>query len=223
MLTELCRECRNWFTADSDKHSGDFTISDGGITPFDFVLSGQYFRIMGSHFNDGVYKNVPEEVAKLAAETFTGQIWAMRVPPAFIDLSGKIEEYVAKNVPFTAAKVDYTLNIMSGPQVSLVQDFKNNRFYLSDQIVIVNTKEPMSPNGTSDKEDVYPLYKNIGFILDPKPRVRTIYKIIDSWKEIKDWLNNEVIPSINEINDAENSYAAETEKYRKNSVRNFKL
>lgn len=97
MLTELCRECRNWFTTDSDKHIGDFTISDGGITPFDFVLSGQYFRIMGSHFNDGVYKNVPEEVAKLAAETFTGQIWAMRIPPAFIDLSGKIEEYIAKN------------------------------------------------------------------------------------------------------------------------------
>ena len=97
MLTELCRECRNWFTADSDKHSGDFTISDGGITPFDFILDGQYFCIMGSHFNDGVYKNVPEEVAKLAAETFTGQIWAMRVPPAFIDLSGKIEEYIAKN------------------------------------------------------------------------------------------------------------------------------
>ena len=97
MLTELCRECRNWFTADSDKHSGDFTISDGGITPFDFVLSGQYFRIMGSRFNDGVYKNVPEEVAKLAAETFTGQIWAMRIPPAFIDLSGKIEDYIAKN------------------------------------------------------------------------------------------------------------------------------
>lgn len=97
MLTELCRECRNWFTTDSDKHTGDFTISDGGITPFDFVLNGQYFRIMGSHFNDGVYKNVPEEVAKLAAETFTGQIWAMRIPPAFIDLSGKIEEYIAKN------------------------------------------------------------------------------------------------------------------------------
>lgn len=97
MLTELCRECRNWFTTDSDKHSGDFTISDGGITPFDFILNGQYFRIMGSLFNDGVYKNVPEEVAKLAAETFTGQIWAMRIPPAFIDLSGRIEEYIAKN------------------------------------------------------------------------------------------------------------------------------
>ena len=97
MLTELCRECRNWFTADSDKHRGDFTISDGGITPFDFVLNGQYFRIMGSHFNDGVYKNVPEEVEKLTTETFTGQIWAMRIPPAFIDLSGKIEEYIVKN------------------------------------------------------------------------------------------------------------------------------
>jgi len=97
MLTELCRECRNWFTVDSDKHTGDFTISDGGITPFDFVLNGQYFRIMGSHFNDGVYKNVPEEVAKLTAETFTGQIWVMRIPPAFIALSGEVEDYIAKN------------------------------------------------------------------------------------------------------------------------------
>ena len=72
-------------------------MSDGGITPFDFVLSGQYFRIMGSHFNDGVYKNVPEEVADLAAETFTKQIWPMKIPAACVGLSGKIEEDIAKN------------------------------------------------------------------------------------------------------------------------------
>lgn len=136
----------------------------------------------------------------------------------------KIEEYVAKNVPFTAVKEDYTLNLMDGIQVHLVQDFKNNRFYLSDQMVIINTKEPILRNGAGDKEDVYPLYKNIGFIVShPKPFVKPIYKIIDSWKEIKEWLNNEVIPSINKINDAENDYAAENEKYRKISVRNFKL
>lgn len=136
----------------------------------------------------------------------------------------KIEEYVAKNVPFTTAKEDYTLNLMGSTQVRLIQDFKNNCFYLSDQMVIINTKEPISRNGAGVKEDVYPLYKNIGFILsDPKPFVKPIYKIIDSWKEIKDWLNNEVIPSINKINDAQNEYEAENEKYRKNSVRNFKL
>ena len=134
MLTELCRECRNWFTTDSDKHSGDFTISDGGITPFDFVLSGPYFRILGSHFNDGVYKNVPEEVAKLAAETFTGQIWAMRIPPAFIDLSGKIEEYIAKNekeiTPYTSESFggySYTKATGSNGSVLTWQGVFNNQ------------------------------------------------------------------------------------------------
>lgn len=73
-------------------------------------------------------------------------------------------------------------------------------------------------------KNVYPLYKNIGFTLSyPRPYVKTIYRIIDNWTEIKNWLNNEVIPNINEIYNEIYNNEAENEKFRKNSVSNFKL
>nr|DAO63072.1 MAG TPA: DNA polymerase family B [Caudoviricetes sp.] len=96
MLTELCRECRNWFTSREDKHVGDFTISNGVVSPSDFLLNGQFFRVVGSHFNDGVYRNVPESLSSLTDEVFTGQIWAMCVPPAFVALDEEIEEFNKK-------------------------------------------------------------------------------------------------------------------------------
>ena len=68
--------------------------------PLDFLQDGQYFRILGSVYNDGVY----QYPAVLTDEVFEGQIWAMRVPPAFIALSGEIDEYIAKNAesPYTS-------------------------------------------------------------------------------------------------------------------------
>ena len=97
MLTEMCNKCRNWFTPGGGKHVGEFTIEGGVISPLDFILDGQYFRILGSHFNDGVYKNTPEVLATLTSETFKGQIWEMCIPPAFIDLSKEIEEFKQKS------------------------------------------------------------------------------------------------------------------------------
>lgn len=96
MLTELCGVCRNWFTSQEDKHAGYFTINEGVISPFDFVLDGQYFRILGSHFNDGVYKNTPEVMKSLVSEEFRGQIWAMCIPPAFLALNDEIEDFNRK-------------------------------------------------------------------------------------------------------------------------------
>ena len=61
--------------------------------PLDFLQDGQYFRILGSVYNDGVY----QYPAVLTDEVFEGQIWAMRVPPAFIALLGRVVEYEAKN------------------------------------------------------------------------------------------------------------------------------
>ena len=68
--------------------------------PLDFLQDGQYFRILGSVYNDGVY----QYPAVLTDEVFEGQIWAMRVPPAFIALSGEIDEYITKNAesPYTS-------------------------------------------------------------------------------------------------------------------------
>ena len=92
MLTEICAEIRNYFCQDSDKHFGRFKIEDGEIEPLDFLLDGQYFRIVGSTLNDGVYQY---PTSGLADEGFDGAIWAMKLPPSFIALCTEIESYVA--------------------------------------------------------------------------------------------------------------------------------
>ena len=78
MLEEMCRECRNWFTPKGGKHCGTFTIKDGIISPLDFVYDNQYFRIVGSCFNDGVHQNTSSVLASLTDEVFDGQIWVMK-------------------------------------------------------------------------------------------------------------------------------------------------
>ena len=92
MLTELCGYLHNYFCAEADKHFGNFKISGGGIAP-PFLKEGQYFRIIGSTFNDGVYKFPTTE---LQDEEFSGAIWAMKVPPSFLSLVKRIEEFNAK-------------------------------------------------------------------------------------------------------------------------------
>lgn len=95
MLTELCQELRNWF--ERKKYFGTFTIENGQIHPPDGSLQdGQYFRIVGSVFNDGVHKYDPESESQLVDEVFEGAIWSMGVPPAVVDLSERISEWVTK-------------------------------------------------------------------------------------------------------------------------------
>ena len=92
-LSEVCQEIKNWFVRkDSDKHHGTFEIRDGAIVA-PFLVSGQYFRIIGSTFNDGVYQ-YPE--THLHDETFEGSVWAMAVPAAFLTLVGQIEAWATK-------------------------------------------------------------------------------------------------------------------------------
>lgn len=102
-LTEICAELRNYFEVPNGRHFGKFTISGGSIAPLDFLQDGQYFRIIGSVFNDGVHQYPASD---LTDETFHGAVWAMAVPPAVIDLAAEIEEYnnsdAGKPSPFTA-------------------------------------------------------------------------------------------------------------------------
>lgn len=98
MLTDLCAEIRNYFLRDPGKdiHAGNFVISGGSIGPLSFLQNGQYFRIVGSVFNDGVHK-YGENDPDLKDETFSGAVWAMAVPPAVIALSQDIDAWIAAN------------------------------------------------------------------------------------------------------------------------------
>ena len=92
MLTELCQELRNWF--ESEKYFDTFTIAGGKIAvPDGSLQDGQYFRIIGSVFNDGVHQYPTSD---LTDEVFQGAIWAMAVPPAVIDLSERIQAWQEK-------------------------------------------------------------------------------------------------------------------------------
>lgn len=89
-LTELCRELNNYFV--NDIKFGVFAIENGTIT-LDSLQSNQYFRIVGSTFNDGVYQYPATE---LIDETFDGAIWAMAVPSAVIALCEGISDWETK-------------------------------------------------------------------------------------------------------------------------------
>lgn len=95
-LTEVCQYLRNWFNrkpngADLPKWQGTFTITSGTLQN-NGLVEGQYFRILGSLFNDGVHK--VGDV--LTDETFEGAVWAMAVPQEVIDLVAEIGEWQDK-------------------------------------------------------------------------------------------------------------------------------
>ena len=93
MLEQVLMNIRNWFPVKGGIYSGAFTIKDGGIT-LPFLADGQYFRIVGSVFNDGLHQY---PAADLTDETFTGSVWALAVPKAVIDLADEIQKWQEKN------------------------------------------------------------------------------------------------------------------------------
>ena len=96
MLTEICTHLKNFFARDEDKHyQKGITINDGILTPSFGLKQNQYYRIIGSVFNDGVHK-FGDETDVLTDEVFDGSIWLMSVPKSFLDLVSEIEDYQVK-------------------------------------------------------------------------------------------------------------------------------
>ena len=94
MLEAICAHLHNYFTADEDIHAGTWTIENGSIDLSDILIEGQYFRIVDSALNDGVYAYpVAPGRGILLDETFTGEIWAMKVPRALRELAAEIEAW----------------------------------------------------------------------------------------------------------------------------------
>lgn len=96
MLEQICAHIHNWFCGESDIVSGEWTIQDGAIDLDGVVLPGQYFRIVGSALNDGVYKYGNESDEPLLDETFNGEIWPMKVPRPFLQTVSDIEAWQTK-------------------------------------------------------------------------------------------------------------------------------
>lgn len=90
MLETVLMYLNNWFVV--GRYDDTYTIEDGGIT-LPFLVDGQYFRIVGSLFNDGVY----QYPAELTDETFDGSVWAMAIPKALLSTVEEITAWTAKN------------------------------------------------------------------------------------------------------------------------------
>lgn len=97
MIGQVCAEVKNYFIQpDVDIHASNYTVTNGQIGPVPFLKDGQYYRIVGSVLNDGVYKHGTDDT-DLADEEFFGAVWAMRVPRDFVDLCEEIQEWESKN------------------------------------------------------------------------------------------------------------------------------
>jgi len=92
MLEQVLLHIHNWFQREIV--SGTYIIKDGGMA-LDFLHEGQYFRICGSVFNDGLYRYGPD-MPLLKDETFTGTIWALAVPKAVEELAVEIAGWQEK-------------------------------------------------------------------------------------------------------------------------------
>ena len=90
MLESVLNYLHNWFLVAA--YDGLYTIKDGGIA-LPFLVYGQYFRIVGSLFNDGVY----QYPAELTDETFDGSVWALAIPKALLSTVEEITTWTAKN------------------------------------------------------------------------------------------------------------------------------
>lgn len=93
MLEQVLQYLNNWFLIPDGIHEDDYTIEDGGIV-LPFLKDGQYFRIFGSVFNDGLHQ-YPD--SNLVNETFTGSIWALAVPNQVVTLADEIQAWKEKH------------------------------------------------------------------------------------------------------------------------------
>ena len=97
MIDAICASLRNYFVVEIV--DGEYTVTDREIT-LPFLAAGQFFRVVGSVFCDGVYRYGDKLPAD---ETFDGAVWAMAIPPALEAIAVEIEEWKAKNADVLAS------------------------------------------------------------------------------------------------------------------------
>lgn len=91
VIEAVCRELHNWFPR--GMMTGTFSI-ENGILNVVGAQDGQYIRIIGSVFNDGVYVY---PVSGLTDEVFDGAVWLMTMPPDVLQLAADIKTWQESN------------------------------------------------------------------------------------------------------------------------------
>lgn len=95
-LNKFCTAVNNWdFIRGAEQNFGKFSIQGGVLVNAPSkIVEGQYFRITGSLFNDGVYQYGS---ADLIDENFTGSVWLMAVPNEVLELVEEISRWEEAN------------------------------------------------------------------------------------------------------------------------------
>lgn len=96
MLETILTHLHNWFSDKKERRSGAFEIVSGELD-VDFIKTGQYYRIKGSTFNDGLHRFPLEDLDMLTDEAFEGEIWPLRIPKAVLMLADEIDAYCKQN------------------------------------------------------------------------------------------------------------------------------
>lgn len=94
MLNEIMGSIHNYFEVVGGAHSQQWVI-EGGKVSLPFIQDGQFFRVQGSVFNDGVHRYTDE--LELIDEEFAGTITALAVPADFLSLAKEIKEWQEQN------------------------------------------------------------------------------------------------------------------------------
>lgn len=90
MLEQVLAHLHNWF--ETEIRPGTYTVS-GGCLELPFLREGQYFRIVGSVFNDGVHLCPAHD---LTDETFEGTVFPLAVPKGLLAVVEEIAAWQEK-------------------------------------------------------------------------------------------------------------------------------
>lgn len=100
MLEAVLTSLNNWFDRDAGGRfhhveRGELSIEGGSLLGAgEWLRDGQWFRILGSAFNDGLHRHPATD---LADEAFKGAAYALCVPPAVVELSERIAAWEEAN------------------------------------------------------------------------------------------------------------------------------
>ena len=90
MLEEILNYIHNYF--EKSVWRGNIVISSNSLS-VDFLQEGQYFKIVGSVFNDGIHQYPCND---LHDEIFNGTIIAMAIPVELLNLAEEIDTWQNK-------------------------------------------------------------------------------------------------------------------------------